>query len=383
MVKNIALFLNSLGSGGAERVVSRISYELEKKYNVYIFLIENPRQFYKCAGHIVVIGGTNSNYKFNAMKAMLNINKYIASYEIECVISFLDVPNIINSVFNHRAKRIISIRDCSDKQYNFKQWVCRQCFNHSDAMVSVSKELNDRSIVQYKFDKKSAYTIENPYNVDEIKVLADSSIENEELKFINTHRTAIAVGRLDEQKGYDDLIEVFQKVIRKCPDAGLLILGEGDLQEELKKVIQNYNMQDSIKLLGVKKNPFAYMAKCDIYVSASKHEGFPNTLVEAMACGLPVISVDCMTGPREILADQHNIQIIQNMYAQYGIIVPSYTRNQVTRDITLGEFAKAWIRILNSEKTMERYKRVSEERARFYSMERCIMHYIDAIESTK
>ena len=380
MVKNIALFLNSLGSGGAERVVSRISYELVKKYKVYIFLIENHNQFYDCAGQIVIVGKNKRNYRVNAIYAALNINRQIEKYNIDCVISFLDVPNIINSMFNRRTRKIISIRDCNETINNIKQKMCKYCFNKANAMISVSKELNEKAIERYNFDRNYAYTIENPYDVEEIERYANCEIEKDTLDFIQNHKTAVAVGRLNEQKGYEDLIQIFSRVIKKCPNAALVILGEGELKEELESIIREKKLENNIKLLGVKKNPFSYMAKCDVYVSTSKHEGFPNTLVEAMACGLPVIQTDCMTGPREILCMNNEEEYITKVIGDYGILIPSNMRDNISKAEMEMLFEKSWLEILCSKEIYEKYTRKSIERAKYYSVNRCIEKYSYLIE---
>ena len=108
--KGVALFISSLYGGGAERVVSRISRELNKEYQLYIFLVDGNDRFYECMGEVVDLGCGSKRYVVNAVRAVLSINKAIAKYDIDCVISFLDVPNIINCLINRRAKRIASIR---------------------------------------------------------------------------------------------------------------------------------------------------------------------------------------------------------------------------------------------------------------------------------
>lgn len=388
MKKSIALFINSMKPGGAERVVSRISYELEKKYNVFIFLVADNKQFYKCAGKIVILGKNRKSYRVNAIYAVLNINKQIKKYNIECVISFLDGPNIINSLFNKSARKVISIRDCSAAASNtnfaekIKRKICQYTFHKSDAMISVSKELNEKSVVQYGFNKDKAYTIENPYDVYEILKCAEEKIEKDLLEFIQIHKTAVAVGRLNEQKGYDDLFEIFDKVIKKCPDAALIILGEGALKEKLEELLKGKGLQDCVKLIGVKENPFAYMSKCMLYVSTSRHEGFPNTLVEAMACGLPALHTDCMTGPREIFTDNEVENISESQFLEYGVLVPTYARGIVTKEIMQNMYTDAWVKLIQDENLLRTYSVKAMERAKKYNFEICISKYMNVIEET-
>ena len=86
-------------------------------------------------------------------------------------------------------------------------------------------------------------------------------------------------------------------------NAQLLIIGEGELRPTLERQIKTLDLQDSVFLLGTKSNPYAYLAKSDAFVFSSNHEGFPNVILEALACGLAIVSTDCQSGPREILGN--------------------------------------------------------------------------------
>jgi GalNAc-alpha-(1->4)-GalNAc-alpha-(1->3)-diNAcBac-PP-undecaprenol alpha-1,4-N-acetyl-D-galactosaminyltransferase len=111
----------------------------------------------------------------------------------------------------------------------------------------------------------------------------------------------IAVGRLHPQKGYDVLLEAFSRLQANYPDWHLTILGEGQLREELVALCDRLNLGDRVHFMGAVSDPQNFLNQADIYVMSSRFEGFPNALCEAMACGLPVISTDCLSGPREII----------------------------------------------------------------------------------
>jgi len=380
--KGVALFISSLYGGGAERVVSRISRELNKEYQLYIFLVDGNDRFYECMGEVVDLGCGSKRYVVNAVRAVLSINKAIAKYDIDCVISFLDVPNIINCLINRRAKRIASIRAyfnielCGSwKEKVIKYVFLKNALKRADKTVFAAQELSVEMKNDLQLDEERICVIENPYDVMEIEKSASGEIEGNIDKFIRDHKTAVTVGRLDWEKGYEDLIDIFVRVSAEDNEAALIILGDGEAREGLEAMIRERQLEERVLLLGLCDNPFAYMSKCDLYVSCSLHEGFPNTLVEAMTCRLPVIQTDCKTGPREILAVPLNSDIKSAVYSSCGILIPSYTRKRVSKETTQKEFADAWIRLLTSDELREKYSHASGERAEYYSTERCINKY--------
>lgn len=112
----------------------------------------------------------------------------------------------------------------------------------------------------------------------------------------------LGAGRLAEQKDFQTLIEAFRRVSEKRP-CRLIILGEGPKRGELEDCVRRLGLEDRISLPGWVKNPYAFMSRAALFVLSSRHEGFPGALVEALACGCPVVSTDCPAGPAEILED--------------------------------------------------------------------------------
>lgn len=123
----------------------------------------------------------------------------------------------------------------------------------------------------------------------------------------------LTVGRIDEDKGHIDLLTAMEELVHRRGHHKLQwgILGIGPRMETVRREIVAKKMTDHVELLGAVSNPFPYYAAADLFVLPSRSEGLPNVLLEAMACGLPVISTDCPSGPREILED-----------GRYGHLVP-------------------------------------------------------------
>jgi glycosyltransferase involved in cell wall biosynthesis len=118
-----------------------------------------------------------------------------------------------------------------------------------------------------------------------------------------SRKTVIGLGSLRHVKGFDRLIEAFGKLSAEYPDWDLVIYGEGPCRAELEEQIQKLRIADRVRLPGVTRESHARLCEADLFVLCSRSEGFPNALAEAMACGLPVVSFDCISGPRELIRD--------------------------------------------------------------------------------
>ena len=137
------------------------------------------------------------------------------------------------------------------------------------------------------------------------------------------------MGRLTKQKGQWHLIRAFAEFKKSVPSSKIIILGEGELRAYLERLILDLGMQQDIFLLGWQKNPFQFLGKAQLFVLPSLWEGLPDVLLEAMACGLPIASSDCRSGPREILAPSSDFRIqADKVYeVEFGVLFPVGSEN--------------------------------------------------------
>ncbi|AVR00346.1 hypothetical protein OBCHQ24_15490 [Oceanobacillus iheyensis] len=117
--------------------------------------------------------------------------------------------------------------------------------------------------------------------------------------------------KINPQKGFDVLLKAFKQVNTTLSNTHLTIMGEGKQREELEFLAKDLNLEQNVSLVGYKENPYPYYYYSDLYILSSRYEGFPNTLLEALACGTKVIATNCKSGPIEIIEDNN-----------YGVLVP-------------------------------------------------------------
>jgi glycosyltransferase involved in cell wall biosynthesis len=229
-------------------------------------------------------------------------------------------------------------------------------------------------------DKKKIQVIYNFYDIDEINKMSTNDIEDE-YKEIFKFPVIINMGSLTKQKGQWHLIRVFKKVKEVIPKMKLVFLGEGELENELKKLVYDLKLEKDVFFLGFQKNPFKFISKAKIFVFPSLYEGFPNAIVEAMTCGIPVISSDCDSGPREILAPNSDIKKKTNCieYAEYGILIPvcshkilgAETPLSIKEKIIVNSILKLFLR----KDLLNKYISKSKERIKYFEKNNILTKY--------
>lgn len=170
-------------------------------------------------------------------------------------------------------------------------------------------------------------------------------------------KVILAVGRLSFQKDFSTLVKAIHiiKSEFKKGDVVSFIVGEGEEEYQLRELIQNLNLTNNVHLLGYRDNVADYMSHADVFVSSSIFEGFGLTIVEAMACGCPVVATDCKYGPREILEDGRN-----------GILIP--VGNPV-------ELARAIILLLDNPDMVQKFAQDSRKHVCDFASDEFIREY--------
>jgi len=323
-----------MSAGGAERSVSLLVKGLQDDFDVHLLVLENIIEYELPDDQIVVTldrGGASGNPTWNLLKVPLiayKLKKYCRHHGISLVVSFLSRPNFAACLakrFGVRAQVWISEQAYTPMWYDESQirgkigkLMISRLYPLADRILPNSAGTQLALEQHYKITNHYV-VIKNPTDVSLIQQLQQEEVDDEQFdKF-----TFICVAGFRAQKNHRMLIDAFALLGDK--NAQLLLIGKGALMEETRKQVNDLDMQDSVSFLGHKSNPFKYLSRADCLVLSSDFEGFPNVLLEAMACGLPIVSTDCRTGPRELLAPatDHTAHLKDKLeYGEFGILVP-------------------------------------------------------------
>jgi glycosyltransferase involved in cell wall biosynthesis len=337
---NIAIAISSLGRiGGAERVASIIGTEFQKRgYSVSFLVFKDVKEKYDYQGKYVYLDRgirTNKNV-FGAFIALFRrawrIKKYCKKNNVNAVISFMEKANFASVmsrvVFRNKSKIIISIRNNPFYKKRISQKIVKVLYPFADEVITISKKIK-KDLGDY-FGLKKVKVIYNPIDQKKIVHLKKDPLPEKYQDLFDNHFVFINIGRLHEQKGQKYLIRSFKQVVDYKKDSKLVIIGDGELKNEMHNLIRDLNLEKNVFLLGRKDNVYKYLARSNCFVLSSLWEGLPNTLIEALAVGLPAISTDCSTGPREIIAPELSVKEEINYPYQNGrgILLPAFNTGE-------------------------------------------------------
>ena len=334
--KKIAIFIVSLYGGGAERVVSILLNHFENSFDIHLVLLQPIIEYDIPANQkITVLDKSPSNNSFfNILKIpflAFRYYRFLCKNNITTSFSFLNRPNFIAGflkIFGWKGNLIFSERTFTSEYYTTKsagerigRWLVEKLYPKADLIIcnskSIEKDLREIFKVQTNYS-----IIYNPINLTQIN---ESIVYNQKFEN-NTTRpfTFITIGRLSLIKNHKLFIDAASLLTDF--NFRVQIVGKG----ELKKILEDYiiltNMQERITLIDHSSDPIKYLIMADCFVLTSNFEGFPNVLLEALACSLPIISTDCKGGIRELLAPFISIDTPaannEIMYVDYGLLVP-------------------------------------------------------------
>lgn len=382
-MKNVMLITPMLHQGGFERICVMTARLLEADYDVTIVVFSMEDIAFDISNLKVINLDLKSRpgrlaKMINVLRRSRKLTKLQKNLNTDVSYSFGMTANIANALTGGAKKKICACHSFEEiKNGRYMKLIGKK----ADLLFCCAKKMTDLAVKQYGFS--NIETLWNPCDTEEVREQSRKG-NKEELTFFEEEKPVfVSMGREDEVKGFWHLLKAFRRVSESLPDAKLAVIGEGSF-EKYKALARELQIEERIWFTGLKKNPFPYLAKGKAYVLSSISEGLPNALVEALSLSLPVISVNCLSGPAEILHENWQEAEEKKEYfeADYGILTPAVSQTpdfqakwqnegkliELEREEEI--LAEAMLRIATDEELCRHYKERGSCRAEDFSKEK-------------
>ncbi len=301
---NIIFIINNLGFGGAEKMATFVANSLAKRgHIVTLFVLNDTSSSYQQLDEKIRLYCYNKEQKTNTFLQYYEWARFFAPLAKKIVpdvlISFLGIPNLVCVLLAKilHIPSIISERGDPCTAFNDGRFVTKLLlwlYNHSSGAVFQTLEA---SLFYDKKLQKRSVIIPNP-------IVLSGNIP--EINYKSLPKTIVYLGRLDNyQKRLDILLMAFNEFYRSHSDYKLVIFGRGPAQSDIEAYINEHNLTGSVELKGVSRASMNDLSQHGIFVITSDFEGISNSLLEAMAIGMPVVTTDHSPGGGRLLVQDH------------------------------------------------------------------------------
>ena len=307
-MKKVFFIIPTLTQGGAERVIVTLLKFLDKtKFKATIMVVNMNEEVYseEIPEEVDIIDLKCNRVRTAIPKIILNLWRH-KPHIVMSTLGHLNIAIAMSRIFmpfgiKFIARETIVVSEKLSRGKFQKLWkLLHRIFYPTFNKIICQSEDMKRDISGILGSEKNLVLINNPVDCERIHNLSrlyDQSVE--EYYNDRSYTYLIAAGRLIEQKGFEMLIEAIALIDN--PKIKLAILGHGPLEEKILSLVEYYKLQDQVTLLGYQKNPYIWISRANAFVLSSYYEGFPNVVLEALSCGVPVISTPAPGGTKEIL----------------------------------------------------------------------------------
>ncbi len=382
----ILFLIHGLSGGGAERVMSNLISAFSAKAEIAVamlgassekadYTIPDDTRIYRIDHH------RKGRLKEKLQKVGF-VSRVKKEFAPDVTLSFLESGNAYNILSAGPGRKIVSIRNHTSKKNEFKQGersrfltYAKKLDRFADTVVCVSRRVAEDQVKNHGIRRDRIKVIYNYVYRDRVARAAQKEPDDQRFSDFRKNKDFlfVATGRFDIQKGYPNLVKIFSRFLKNHPNAGLVILGKGAMEKRIRVLCEDYGITDSVLMPGRKNDPFPYMSRCDAFVFPSFFEGFPNAVLEAMSCKLPVICTDCV-GVGELMEPGRSIDesVSDLTLTEYGILTPILDRDfDPTAELTYreNEFFRAMEQIFMDQPLRERLAARSYDRRGDFSPE--------------
>lgn len=302
----VLFIIPSLGSGGAERVFINLTNSLNKdKFDISLAIINSSNNVYEVPEGINYYSLNSNRVRY----AAITLIKLIRKIKPDLVISTLSHLNIylilLKPFFPNETKIIVretgiiseKIKESGSIYKSTLQKFLYRQYKNADLIICQSNYMVNDMVETLNIP---SYKITQIYNPIDINMVLQNAKENVRFKNENGLKLVFA-GRLDKVKNVDQIINYFKVFNDKFPESSLYILGEGPLKKDLSTLCNRLGIQNKVFFEGFQKNPHKWIKNANLFIMASKHEGLPNILLEAIALNVPILIKEHPGGTKEIL----------------------------------------------------------------------------------
>jgi glycosyltransferase involved in cell wall biosynthesis len=312
----VLFFTSTLGGGGAEKHLLRIANHLDReKFDLSLAVVKPCGEFESGLSadvrkyHLNRRGAGSATVRM--FQSIKRLRQVIRRERPGLIFSVIDLANLVSVTAGRgmadQPKIVLGVQTPPSIAYGHSRHpvsrlmlrLIPRLYPKADQIVALSKGVAADLASLAPRMRERMTVIYNAGVEAEVLEGARASVPADELP---RAPLIVACGRLKAVKGFSTLLDALAAV-RKFVPAHLWIIGEGEQRPFLEKKIERLGLRDCVRLAGFQQNPFKYMAAADLFVLSSHFEGFGNVIVEAMACGAPVVATDCPFGPGEIIAD--------------------------------------------------------------------------------
>jgi glycosyltransferase involved in cell wall biosynthesis len=364
----IVLFLSDLSGGGAERVMVALANGFATRGRSVDLVLARARGPYldEIAPQVQVFD-LEAGSSIRALPALI---EYLRARRPSALLTTLHHTGIVAlmakwlagssvRVYLREANTLSAVRP---RTFRGRMLIvaARHSYLLADGVVAVSDGVADDLRHQLPGRARRLITIYNPVVGSDLQNKSRCSAGHPWLTD-SRYRVVLAAGRLTAQKDFSTLVRAFGMLCD--PDLRLVILGEGEERGQLQSLIDSLHLTERVDMPGYVNNPFAYMARASLFVLSSRWEGMPSVLIQAMACGCPVVSTDCPSGPAEVLSEGELGELVavgdatalaKAMERQLGASIDRRLLIERASEFSVEASVDAYLELLQQDKPRER-----------------------------
>ena len=308
----VCIVSDQLAGGGAERCSGLLSIFFER-HNINVsHIIVVDKVEYEYSGKLINLGKLknqkndffNKLKRFHILRTFFKENKF--DFIIDTRVKNHNLQEFFISKYIFSSPKIQIVHSYMiDLYFPNISFIAKKIYSRYHKIIGVSREIKNKIIRDYGY--LNVETIYNPIDFEYVnKQLCQNDLPV-------SGEYILAVGNMESNvKQFDKLINCYSKSDLRKRNIKLIIIGEGILRSKMEECVKEIGLEDSIVFKGKIANPFPYYKNAYFTVLSSKNEGFPNVLVESLACSTPVIAFDCLSGPKEIIQDKENGLLIED-----------------------------------------------------------------------